>query len=326
MKRRVFHVLCGGTALPAAVPLAWAQAPLPAPMPGRPWRIGVLTAPQFEAIFERGLRELGYVIGKTVLIESRTPRPDELAAQAAELVNWKPDVLLAATSVRAVAAFKATRAIPIVMVNVSDPVALGLVASLGRPGGNVTGLSRQTFDIIGKTLQLLIELAPRTTRVGLLWNSAEPAGALQLQIAQRHADTLGLKLVPADAHGPDDIDAAFASLARQRVEVLLVNPTTDLFFHRQRIAELALQRGWPSMYSNVEFVQAGGLISYGPDGEEPYLRAAAFVDKIFKGAKPAELPVEQPTRFVLTINAATAKALGLVVPPLLLLRADEVIR
>ena len=265
--------------------------------------------------------------GKNITIEYRSDRSlEDLAANAAELERLGVDVLVAGTSARVLAAKKATATVPIVMVNVGDPVGVGLVASLGRPGGRVTGLSRQTTDLVGKTLQLLKEAAPGATRVAVLWTSTEPSGAQHVELASSAAKTLGMQLVPVEAKGADELEAAFASFATQRANALLVPPTSLLYVHLQRIAHLALQARLPSMYGNAEFVHAGGLMSYAPNSFEPYRHAAYYVDKILKGAKPADLPVEQPTNFELVINMKTAKALGLTIPPSLLLRADEVIR
>lgn len=297
-------------------------------------RIGFIGAPRsdeprFIGSFEQGLAELGYVDGRDIRIDFRPDAGDPVAAaaHAAELVQLPVDVLVAAVTYRALAARKATATIPIVMINVADPEGSGLVASLARPGGNVTGLSRQTLDTAAKGLQLLKQAVPSARRVAVLWTSSDGRFAsLQLDAIGAAAPALGVELVDVDAKDGGNLDASFASVRAQRVQALLVPSTAILHYRLQRISQLALEAGLPSMYGNAEFVRAGGLMSYGPDSHEPYRRAAYFVDRILRGAKPADLPVEQPTRFRLTVNAKTAAALGLRMPPALMLLADEVVQ
>jgi putative ABC transport system substrate-binding protein len=297
-------------------------------------RVGFLGAPRSEepkfiGTFEQGLAELGYIDGKNVAIEFRPDAGDPAvaAAHAAELVRLPVDVLVAAVTYRALAARRATAMIPIVMINVADPVEAGLVASLGRPGGNVTGLSRQSLDIAAKGLQLLKEAARGANRVAVLWTSSDGAlASRQLDAIKTAATTLGVQLVSVDAKAGAEIDAAFASITAQQAQALLVPPTAVLYLQMHRITELALEARLPSMYGNAEFVRAGGLMSYGADSFEQYRRAAYYVDRILRGTKPADLPVEQPTQFRLTINAKTAATLGLAIESTLLVRADEVIR
>jgi ABC-type uncharacterized transport system substrate-binding protein len=252
--------------------------------------------------------------------------PDLFPRLADELVRLKPDVLVVSVTEAALAAKKATSRIPIVMVSVPDPVAVGLVASLARPGGNVTGLSRETRDLIGKTLQLLKEALPEIARIDLLVNPTDPLSSPQLADAKRAAKSLDvqLKILEAGA-APTELEGAFSTIHADRANALLVVGGAGFYLNRTQIVSLALRHRLPSAFQNREFVEAGGLLSYAPSTVANYRRAAFFVDKILKGAKPADLPVEQPTKFELVINLKTAKALGLTIPPSLLLRADQVI-
>ena len=290
---------------------------------GKLWRIGYFgasspaTRPFIDA-FQQGLRELGYVDGQNIVIEYRS--------DAADLVRLKVDVLVASTNPRAMAAKNATTTIPIVMVNVADPVEIGLVASLARPGGNVTGLSRIDSELIGKNLELLAETVPGVSRVALLSDPVNPAHPILVTRAKQAAQSLGLQLLKiVETREPSELETAFSSMAKERVTALLVVAGGMLAGQYTRIADLALRNRLPSMSGSSLYPGAGGLMSYAPSSVAPYRRAATYVDKIFRGAKPADLPVEQPTEFHLVINLKTAKALGLTVPPSLLLRADQVI-
>jgi putative tryptophan/tyrosine transport system substrate-binding protein len=282
--------------------------------------------------FQQGLRDLGYVEGQDIRIEYRYTdvalqgHPDLFPRLAAELVRLKPDVLVVSVTEAALAAKKATSTIPIVMVSVPDPVAARLVASLARPGGNVTGLSRQTRDVIGKTLQLLKEALPEATRVHLLVNPTDLLSSTEVADAERAAKSLGVQLKIVEARALTELEGAFSTIHADRTDALLVVGGAGFYLNRTQIVSLALRNRLPSAFQNREFVEAGGLLSYGPSTVANYRRAAFFVDKILKGAKPANLPVEQPTKFELVINAKTAKALGLTIPPSLLLRADEVLQ
>jgi putative ABC transport system substrate-binding protein len=326
MDRRRFLLTSLAGALAAPLAAGAQQA-------GKVWRIGCLcpprSAPNSSLIqaFEQGLRELGYVDGQNIILEYRSENgeDEQLPRLAAELVRLRVDVLVASLPQRVAAAKKATTTIPIVMVNVGDPVEIGLVASLARPGGNVTGLSRLSGELIGKNLSLLKEALPRTVRVGALLNPTTPLSPVLARNAKRAAESLGLPLTIVEAKRPDDLEGAFSALATDRVEALLVLADGMFWGERKRIADLALRRRLPSMFSNIEYATAGGLMAYAPSSADPYRRAAVFVDKILKGAKPGDLPVEQPTKFELVINLKTAKALGLTIPPSLLLRADQVI-
>jgi putative tryptophan/tyrosine transport system substrate-binding protein len=291
---------------------------------GKVPRVGYLTAGspsdqgrqrRFEA-FRQGLRELGYVEGQNIAIESRWAegKNDRYPALAADLVRSKVDVIVAVGGAASKAAQQATRTIPIVMSLVNDPVGSGLVPSLARPGGNLTGVSLMAPDLVGKQLGLLKELVPKVSRVAILRNPANPASAPQLREAEAAARALGVRLQTLEARSPPEIDSAFATMTRERVGALVV--LTDSIFTNQRrqIAELAAERRLPAAYGNSEHAEAGGLVAYSANFLDLERRAATFVDKILKGAKPGDLPVEQPTRLELVVNLRTAKALGLTIP------------
>ena len=287
------------------------------------------TAAAFIEAFRQGLRELGWVEGQNIVIDYRFAegRFDRLPDLAAELVRLKVDLIVAAPAPAAVAAKNATATIPIVMISVSDPVGTGLIASLARPGGNVTGLSFSVgLELFGKQLELLKETVPKVRRVAILSNPANPAHALLIKDVKVAARSLGVQLQLLEARGPDEFDGAFAAMADERVGALLVVADAMFSVHQARLADLAAKNRLPSMHGLRAYVEAGGLIYYGPNFPDQWRRAATFVDRIFKGAKPADLPVQQPTKFELVINLKTAKALGLTIPPSLLLRADEVIQ
>jgi putative tryptophan/tyrosine transport system substrate-binding protein len=327
IERRTF--LAGAGAVLVAAPLAAEEQPA-----GKVQRIGYLTAgsvtanPRVLEAFRQGLRELGWVEGQNIVIEYRSAegRFDRLPELAAELVRLKVDVVVAAPTPAALAAKHTTGMVPIVGVSLTDPVGLGLIASLARPGGNVTGVSYSVgTDIFGKDLELLKEAVPTVRRVAILSNPDGPSQPLTIRNIKAAAQSLGLQLQLVEARGPGDFDGAFAAMARERVGALLV--VTDPVFipHRARLVNLAAKNGLPSIFTQKADVEAGGLMSYGPDFADMYRRAATYVDKILKGAKPGDLPVEQPTKFELVINLKTAKALGLAIPPSLLARADQVI-
>jgi putative ABC transport system substrate-binding protein len=305
-----------------------------AQLTGKVHRIGYLSsgsptaARHLREAFRQGLRELGWVEGQNIVIEYRTAeaRSDRLTDLAAELVRLKADIILAAATPDAVAAKSATGTIPIVMIGVSDPVGTGLIASLARPGGNVTGLSITAgLDIYGKGLELLQEIVPNVRRVAILSNPANPFHARVIQTVKGAAPSMGVRLQLLEARGPNEFDGAFAAMARERAGALLVVSDVLFFLHRARLADLAARSRLPAAYHVREHVEAGGLMSYGPSTSDHWRRAATYVDKILKGAKPADLPVAQPTTFELVINLKTAKALGLAIPSSLLVRADQVI-
>jgi putative ABC transport system substrate-binding protein len=296
--------------------------------PTGPAHIGVLSAsrcPGPDSPFRQGLRALGYVEGQTILIECRAAegRYERLPALAAELVRLEVDVLVAGTHPDADAARAATRTIPIVMVVTGDPVAHGLVASLARPGGNITGLHYYATELSAKRLELLKETVPGLARVAVL---AHPATVhLTLPDTEAAARALGLQLQILQVGAPDEFERAFSAMNKERAGAVLVLPDVMLSMQGRQLAELAARNRLPSMYAFGSLARAGALMAYGADTAVLARRAAAYVDKILKGAKPADLPVEQPTRFELVINLKTAKALGLTIPPSVLARADEIV-
>ncbi len=284
-------------------------------------------APFFDA-FRQGLRDLGWVEGKNIVIEYRWAEgsSDRWADLAADLVRLKVDVILAGNTQAAVAAKNATRTIPIVMGTAGDPVAIGLVASLAQPGGNVTGLSFSAgVEMFTKELEILKETVPTIRRVAVLSNPANPAHAFWTKDTQPAARSLGVQLQILEARGPQEFDTAFAAMARERAGALLVLADSSFGLHRARLQGLAAKNRLPAMYGSREYAEAGGLMSYGVDVRDNFRRSATYVDKILKGAKPADLPVEQPTKFELVINMKTAKALGLAIPQAVLLRGDQVL-
>jgi putative ABC transport system substrate-binding protein len=328
MKRREFVALVGGAV--ASWPLA-ARAQQPA---GRVSRVGYLAIQSREQqihlskAFEEGLRSLGYRVGENVVIEYRYAdgQLERPPANAADLVRLGVDVLVTGANPNTVAAMKATTTIPIVMTSGADPVSAGLVASLARPGGNVTGISADTgFEIDAKRLELLKDTLPNLSRVGILWNPDFAPNRSRLTSMREATQTLGLTLVPIEARGLDALEQAFATMVRERAQVLVVLSDGVLFNCRGQIGAMAVRDRLPAISVVREYAEAGLLLTYGPDLPDLFRRSAVFVDKIFKGAKPADLPVEQPTKFELVINLKTAKTLGLTVPPVLLARADEVI-
>ena len=279
--------------------------------------------------FRERLRELGYVEGQNLTLEVRYAegKLERLPELAAELLHLDVDVIVAVVTPAALAAKSATRTTPIVTVAVTDPVESGLVASFARPGGNVTGLTLVAGpEIIGKYLQLLKEVVPNVARLAVLWNPSHPAHPLMLREAVSPARSLGLQLQPVGASGPKEFDDAFAAMSRARAEGLVVVTDPMFFQHRTRLAELAQDYRLPAIYGLREHVDAGGLFSYGADLSHLFQRAANYVDRILKGATPADLPVERPNKFEMIINLKTAKALGLTIPQSLLMRADEVIQ
>jgi putative tryptophan/tyrosine transport system substrate-binding protein len=307
-----------------------AEAQAPAKVP----RIGFLSAslPTDQAdrlkAFRQGLSELGYVEGQNIAIEYRFAegRPERLPALAAELVGLKVDVIVTEGPPAPEAAKQATNTIPIVFAVAGDPVAQGLVASLARPGGNITGLANLAPEVVGKQLELLREVVPKISRVAVLQNPSNPAHPFVLRQAEGAARLLGVQLQILEARTPTEIDAAFAAMRSQRAGGVLVLRDSLFLAQRAQIAALAAKSRLPAMYGLREHVEAGGLMAYGANVPLMYRRAATYVDKILKGAKPGDLPVEQPTKFELVINLKTAKALGLTIPPSVLGRADEVIQ
>jgi putative tryptophan/tyrosine transport system substrate-binding protein len=285
---------------------------------------------QVNDAFTQGLRDLCYVEGRNVLIEYRYAdgKPERFAALAAELVALKVDVIVVPNTRTALAAKQSTSTLPIVFFSVSDPVGSGLVASLARPGGNVTGLSNVSPELVGKALELLKEVVPTVRRVGVLWEPGaigERPARHALAEAEVAGRALGMQLQLFQVGGLGEFDRAFADLTRAGVGALTVLSSPMFFAERNRLAGLASKNRLPSVFTAREHVEAGSLMSYGPNFADSVRRAATYVDKILKGAKPADLPVEQPTKFELVINLKTAKALSLTIPQSLLLRADQVI-
>ncbi len=327
MRRRDFVRLLGGAASAAAS----AGAPRAQPANRLP-AIGFLSpaspALGSNRMFLRGLAELGYADGKNMALVPRyaAGRFERLPALAAELVALHPDIIAAGVTQASLAARDATRTIPIVMLGVSDPVGAGLIASLARPGGNVTGTSSMSSGVIGKTLEVLKEAVPAAERVAILWNPANAVFQAQMiREAQAAAAALRVHMTAHGARGPDEFEAAFAGIVKAEAQAMLVMPDPMTTQHTAQIVAFARRARLPAIYGTREQAEAGGLLTYGPDIPEQFRRGAAYVDKILKGAKPADLPVEQAAKFELIVNLKTAKALGLNVPSTLLVRADEVI-
>jgi putative ABC transport system substrate-binding protein len=328
MIRREFITLLGGAAV--AWPLG-VSAQQTAKIP----RIGFLISGlavnrHLPEAFRRGLRDLGYVEGRNDVIEYRDPegKLERFPALAAELVALKVDVIVAGNVPQAMAAMQATRTLPIVFAAAADPVASGLVTSLARPGGNVTGLSLMFPELVAKWLELLKHAIPGASRVALLWQPGVVGERTEKDIlteAEAAARTLGVRLQVVEVRGPADFDRAFSDMTRARTDALAVMSTPTLSGERRRLLDLAAKNRLPTVFPYREYLDAGGLIAYGPNVADLYRRIATYVDKILKGTKPADLPVEQPTKFDLIINITTAKALSLEIPPTLLALANEVI-
>jgi len=327
MERRAFIGMITGGFLAAPLGAGAQQV-------GKVYRIGYLNAagpPPSATLdaFKDALREFGYVEGKNLRIDYRFAegRYDRLPDLAAELVRLKVDIIVTVPTQATAAAKNATKTIPIVMISGSvDPVGLGLVASLARPGGNVTGLSYGASpEIFSKGLELLKETVPKVRRVAILSNPGSPIQPFIMRELVVAGRSLGVQLQLLEVRGPNEFDGAFAAMAKEHVGALLVVADSLFNLHRARLADLAARSRLPAAYGTSDLVQAGGLMSYGPSFRDLHRRGAVYVDKILKGAKPAELPVEQPTKFELVINVKTAKALGLTIPPSVLARADQVI-
>jgi putative ABC transport system substrate-binding protein len=327
MNRRGFITLLGGAA-------AWPLAAR-AQQPERMRRIGVLMnltaddpeAPGRVAAFAQGLGELGWTIGRNVRIDYRwgANDPDRGRRYADELIALAPDTILASGILSATPLQRITRTLPIVFVNVTDPVGAGLVASLARPGGNATGFMLFEYSLSGKWLELLKELAPRVARAGILRDSNSPGGIGQYAAIQAVAPSIGLEANPIEVRDANEIERAIAAFAGSANGGLIVTSSALAVAHRKLIVALAARHRLPAVYAFRYYATSGGLISYGPDTTDPFRRAAGYIDRILKGEKPADLPVQLPTKYELVINIKTANALGLQVPPTLIARADEVI-
>jgi putative ABC transport system substrate-binding protein len=329
MRRRNFIALLGGAAIP------WPLAAR-AQKGERMRRVGVLVSAvesdprglEYITAFAQGLAELGWTVGRNVRIEYRWGAGDldRFRRYAAELVAFSPDVVLASAGSIVGALQQASRTVPIVFVNTIDPVGGGWVESLSRPGTNATGFAAYEFSMSGKWLELLKEIAPSVKRVAVIRDPSVPAGSGGLAAIQTVAPSLGIELTPVGARDAGEIEHAIAAFARSsNGGLILVGPTSSVQRHRDLIVALAARRRLPAVYPTSAYVISGGLISYGPDPVDQYRRAASYVDRILKGEKPADLPVQAPTKYELVINLKTAKALGLEIPPMVLARADEVI-
>jgi ABC-type uncharacterized transport system substrate-binding protein len=329
--RRVF---VAGTLGFFAAPLNAAAQPA-----GKVWRIGWLLTGSLESpetrllrdAFREGVRERGYIEGQNIVIEYRPAdgRIERFPRLASELVRLKLDLIIAANTLAARAAQQATTTIPIVVPVMGDPVGDGLVASLARPGGNITGLTFLGPELVPKRVGLLKEALPRVSRVAALWHPggySEGTTRNMVKQTEAAAQTLGVQLQLVGVRGPDELDRAFSTMTREHADALIVFPSPMLFNERRRIVDLAVQHRLPSISVGREFVELGGLIAYGASIPGLVRRSAIYVDKILKGAKPGDLPIEQPTKFELVINLKTAKTLGLTIPPAVLARADEVIQ
>jgi putative tryptophan/tyrosine transport system substrate-binding protein len=321
VKRREFIGLVGGA-------VAWPLT-ASAQQQGKIVTIGILAIEPWPPIdtFRRALHDLGYIEGKNVRFEYRYARGDNerLPELANNLIGLNVDVILTWGTDAALAAKQATTTIPIVMGTIGDPLGIGIVTNLAHPGGNVTGFSSRAAELEAKRLQLLKELVPGLSRVAILFNPTNHYMPLALQSAQRGAQTLDVTLAMYEVHDTTTLDAAFVTLTKDRPDALMIPADTFLVSQRSRIAQFAIENKLPSVYTFREYIEAGGLIAYTPNYYDLFRRAASYVDKILKGTKPGELPIEQPTRFLLLVNLQTARALGLTVPPRLLARADKVI-
>jgi len=324
MRRREFIALLGGAAV-------WPLAAR-AQQGGKVYRIGFFSAgaantPHLRAAFVETLRKLGWIEGKNVVFEYRYAenRLERLPELAEELVRLNVDIIVAPGTLAPLAAKRVTTTIPIVMANAGDPLGSGLVSSLARPGGNVTGLSLMVPDIGGKRLELLKDVLPRMSSVAVLWNVANPYPALVFRETESAARTFGIEVQSLEVRGPGDFDGVFENARLQHPEALITVEDPLTVNYRKQIVDFAATNRLPAIHGVREFVEAGGLMAYGASLSDLLRRAAGYVDKIFKGAKPADLPVQQPTKFEFVINLKAAKALGLTIPPSLLARADEVI-
>jgi putative tryptophan/tyrosine transport system substrate-binding protein len=323
MDRRAFITMLGGSIL--AAPLA-----VEAQQTGKVWRIGVLSGPPADAPrwepFHDSLRGLGYVEGQNIAFEWRSSggKAERFTDLAADLARLQVDVIVALDNPAIAASQKATKTIPIVMVLAQDPIASGFARSLAQPGGNITGLSVQGTDMQGKIMQILREAIPAASRVGILWVPTEPGRELLAKEAETAARALGLEPRPVAARDPAELERGLATMAREKLGAVLIQPSQLTFAHRARIAELAVKYRLPSIAQAAWWGEAGGLLVYGVKDSDQYDRAAQYVAKILRGAKAADLPIQQPTRFELQINLKTAKALKLTIPKTVILQADKV--
>jgi putative ABC transport system substrate-binding protein len=324
MKRREFITFLGGAAV------AWpfvARAQPKIPRVGFMGNSTVALEANLVGAFRDGLRELGYEEGRNIIIEYRWAdgKYEQFPALVAELVAAKVDVIVTAGTPAALAVKKATTTVPLVMVAVGDPVGTGLVPSLARPGGNLTGLSSIAPDLEGKRLDLLREIVPKLSNVAMFFNSLNPFHVASMQQAGTAAQAMGIKLQQHDIRKSEDLDRAFAAVRKERPDALLILADRVFLHNRQRMIDFTEEQHLPNINAYTELVEAGGLMSYGPSYEDMHKRAAIYVNKIIKGAKPADLPIEQPSKFTFVINLKAAKALGVTMPPSLITLADKVI-
>jgi putative tryptophan/tyrosine transport system substrate-binding protein len=327
--KKIIHVALSAMLFAFCLP---AEAQQPARVP----KIGVLSGGSRSAsglssrlqLIRQGVRELGYIEGKniTIVYRSAEEKFERLPALVDELIGLKVDVLVMSSTPSALAAKKSTSTIPIVFIGVSDPVAAGLVDSLARPGGNVTGFTAMTSELAGKRLELLKETVPKLSRVAVLWDPRDPNAAGSWKESQLPARELGLQLHSMEVSSSDRYENAFKEAIKAGSTALAVAGSALTVSNRKQIADLAAKNRLPAIYHRGDFVDSGGLMSYGNDQIEPYRRVAVYIDKILKGAKPADLPVEQPTKFELQINLRTAKTLGLTIPSIVMMRAEKVIK
>ena len=322
--RREFITLLGGAAAAWPLPLS-AQAPTRLP------RVGVLwpgsSPDKWDEAFRQGLHMLGYVEGRNILLEYRWAegKQERLRGLADELVGLKVDLIVTISAPAILAAKQATTTIPIVFAGTSDPVRTGFAASLAHPGGNLTGLSFMAPDLAGKRLAFIKSLVPASSRIAMLWNASDQGMAVRVKEAQAAAPALQVTLLSPELRTLADLESTFVALTRDRPDALLIFVDPFTVSHRQRIVDFAATNHLPAIYEDRVFLDSGGLMSYGPSVQDNCRRAASYVDKILKGAKPGDLPIEQPTKFELVINLKTARALGIDIPPNLLALADEVI-
>jgi putative ABC transport system substrate-binding protein len=310
------------------------RLPVEAQEPHKIPRIGLLlpysasTAAPWEKAFYQGLHDLGWIEGRNLRIERRYSEGQDarLPSLAAELVNLNVDVILTSITPDTLAAKNATSEIPIVMASVADPVGSGFVDSLARPGGNITGMTNIAPELAGKWLELLKETVPKLTRVAMLWDPTGTVSAVGWKESQIPARALGLQLYSVEVHTVNDFDKAFAEAVKAHVGAVAIGPLALVSRNLKRVADLAISSRLPALYGLTEFVHVGGLLAYGPDRSDLFRRAATYVDKILKGRKPADLPVERPVKFDLVINLKTAKQIGLIIPQTVLFRADQVIK
>ncbi len=324
--RRFGLTIVSGVIVGLVAGLLCASAAQESPQPARAHRIGILTLSGGRQLREH-LRDLGYIEGRNVVFEIRDSkgRADVVDELASELVRAKVDVIVASNPAFVFGARRATTTIPIVMVHTPDPVELGLVASLAHPGGNITGTTSLSVSLSIKQLELLKEAVPKAARIAVLWNPDNPWHPITVKGLRQERRSLGVQLQMLPVRSPDEFAGAFRAMTRDRAQAVLVLADPMTFVHRRRLADLAAKHRLPLMGSLREYADAGGLMAYWADGDELLRRAAGYVDKILKGAKPADLPIEQPTRYELVVNRRTAGALGLTLPQSLLLRADQVV-